>query len=67
MTLFTMDGLIRSRGVDVPRAVHAAHRRWYGTQVLPGPATNGRPQKLPTGAVLDMDGRPHVDFFALDS
>ncbi|MEO3785301.1 ADP-ribosylglycohydrolase family protein [Actinocorallia sp. B10E7] len=47
MALFTMEGLIRSRGTDVPRSVHAAHRRWYGTQVLSGPPKGGLSRKQP--------------------
>ncbi|MGI8333396.1 ADP-ribosylglycohydrolase family protein [Actinomadura scrupuli] len=56
MTLFTIEGLIRSRGREVPAAVHAAHRRWYGTQMLSGPPEGGGPQRLATGDVVIMDG-----------
>lgn len=56
MTLFTMEGLIRSDGMDVPAAVHAAHRRWYGTQMLPGPPGDDRPQRTATGGTVTMDG-----------
>ncbi|MDR7278539.1 ADP-ribosylglycohydrolase family protein [Catenuloplanes atrovinosus] len=37
MTLFTVEGLIRSGGSGIPEAVYQAHRRWYDTQWLPGP------------------------------
>jgi ADP-ribosylglycohydrolase len=57
MTLFTIEGLIRSRGREVPSAVYAAHRRWYGTQMLSGPPQDGRPQRLATGDIVVMDGR----------
>jgi ADP-ribosylglycohydrolase len=53
MTLFTMEGLIRAGGADVPCAVWQAHRRWYGTQLLPGPPVGGRAEK---SAVAGMDG-----------
>jgi len=56
MTLFTIEGLIRSRGSGVPAAVYAAHRRWYGTQMLSGPARGDGPQRLATGDVVVMDG-----------
>jgi ADP-ribosylglycohydrolase len=53
MTLFTVEGLIRSCGSGVAGAVHAAHRRWYGTQMFPAPPGVDAPQ---TGTVLLMDG-----------
>jgi ADP-ribosylglycohydrolase len=56
MALFTMEGLIRSRGGPVPVAVHAAHRRWYATQLLPGPPGGDRPHRLPVGGTVLMDG-----------
>jgi ADP-ribosylglycohydrolase len=56
MTLFTMDGLIRSHGTDVPAAVYAAHRRWYATQLLPGSPKKPGPQKLPTWGSVTLDG-----------
>ncbi|GAB7044831.1 MULTISPECIES: ADP-ribosylglycohydrolase family protein [Catenuloplanes] len=37
MTLFTVEGLLRSAGGDVPKSVYEAHLRWYDTQRLPGP------------------------------
>ena len=56
MTLFTMEALIRSRGIDVPPAVHAAHRRWYATQLLSGPPRKPGPAKLPTWGTVVLDG-----------
>ena len=37
MTLFTVEGLLRSGGTGVPEAVYQAHLRWYDTQRRPGP------------------------------